>query len=246
MPHAPSPLESRAIVAQDLGFALAIALAPIAFAVGAFFEPSQHITSGAAAIAVNAAADPVTNNLHIAGFVLAAFLLPISVVGMARLALPASPWLATVGGTIGLLGWLPFAALAAQDDLTLQMARLGPGDRLGPLWERFNDDATMTLFLVVYIVGHLLAYVLLPIALRRARVIPAWSAWLLVSTTPLTLAFFATRLRFELVGWTLLVLLLAAFVVGSLPVAWATVRQHASTGAPRSVRARPVAEHAAA
>jgi hypothetical protein len=196
---------------------------PIAFSLGALFEPAQHITDGQAAIAANAAADPITNGLHIAGFVLDAFLLPISVLGMARLAMNGSPWLATIGGTLGLLGWAPFAALAAQDDLTRQMARLGSSELLGRLWERFNNDATMTLFLVVYIVGHLLAYVVLAIALRRAGVIPSWAAWVLASTTPLTLAFFATRLRVEVLGFAFLVIFCAAFIVSSAAVARAAL-----------------------
>lgn len=236
----PQPV-SRALLFQDAGFAAAILLAPIAFALGALFEPAQHITDGAAAIAVNAAADPFTNGLHIAGFVLDAFLLPISVVGMARLAMAGSPWLATIGGALGMLGWAPFAALAAQDDLTLQMARLGSSELLGTLWEQFNNDATMTLFLVVYIVGHLLAYVVLAIALRRARCIPAWSAWLLASTTPLTLAFFATRLRNEVLGSAFLVAFCAAFIIGSVPVALAAFKQHARSSANGRRHARVLA-----
>jgi hypothetical protein len=138
--------------------------------------------------------------------------------GMARLARPGSPWLATAGGAIGFAGWLPLAALAAQDDLTLQMARLGSTPLLGTLWERFNVDATMMLYLLVYIVGHLLAYVLLPIALRRAAVIPAWPAWHLVSTSPVTIAFFVTRQQAFFIAFGV------AFILGSARIAYAAAR----------------------
>ena len=216
----------------NAGFALAILLGPIAFVIGAVFEPAAHLPSGMENIALNAAANPFTNGLHVAAFVAASFLLPISVLGMARLAMARSPWLATIGGAVGLIGWVPLAALAAQDDLTLQMARLGASELLGTLWERFNADQTMTLFLLTYIVGHLLAYVLLPIALHRAKVIPAWTAWLLASSSPLTIAFFLTRQDILFLAFCV------AFVIGSARVAWAAWHNKPATSETRPLPAR--------
>jgi len=213
-----------ALALRNVAFAVAILLAPLAFVVGAVLEPAVHVPSGAENIALNVAANPLANDLHIAGFVLASFLLPLSMIGMARLALSRSPWLATIGGGLGLVGWAPMAALAAQDDLTLQMARLGGGELLGTLWERFNADATMTLFLVTYIVGHLAAYVVLAIALHRAQVIPSWAAWLLALTTPFTLAFIGARNRSPIVALAFLAAFAVAFIVGSIPVALAALR----------------------
>jgi hypothetical protein len=83
----------------------------------------RGIGAGAANLATNAAANPLTNQLHIAAYVLETFLLPLSVLGLAGMALRRSPWLATIGGGLGLLGWLPWSALAAQDDLTYQIAQ---------------------------------------------------------------------------------------------------------------------------
>ena len=208
---------------QRIAYAAAIVLGPAAFFVGAIFEPATHVPTGAENIALNMAADPFTNGLHVGAFVLASFLLPISIIGMARLAMARSPWLATIGGALGLAGWLPLAALAAQDDMTLQMARLGQSTVLATLWERFNADATMTVLLITYIVGHLAAYVVLPIALRRARLIPAWSAWLVASTTPLTLALFATRNHSALAAQASLAAFGAAWILGSLPIALAVL-----------------------
>jgi hypothetical protein len=196
----------------DMCFAVAILIAPISFVVGGLLDPVVHVTSGSANIAAYAAANPVTNAVHLAAFVIGSFVLPASVVGIARLAMPASPW-------------LPFSALTAQEDLTLQMALLGGGDLLGTLWERFNDDAVMTFFLVVYITGHLLAYVVFAVALHRARLIPAWAAWTLASSSPLTLAFFATRQRSEVIGFAFEVLFCATFVIGSVPAALAAYRR---------------------
>jgi hypothetical protein len=217
----PAQTASGATVFQNRAFAIAILLAPILFTIGGFLDPVVHVTNGVANITANASANPVTNAIHLAAFVLGSFLLPISVIGMARLAMHGSPWLATIGGILGLLGWIPLSALTAQEDLTLQMAQLGASDLLGSLWERFNNDLTMTFFLVVYIIGHLLAYVVLAIALYRARVIRGWAAWTLAVSTPLTLAFFATRNRNETVGLVMEVLFCATFIVGSVPVAFA-------------------------
>src|SRR5436190_356768 len=62
------------------------------------------------------------------------------------------------------------------------------------------NPKNMTFYLVVYIAGHLAAYVVVAIALRRARVTPAWAAWTLAASTPLTFAFYATRQRNEILG----------------------------------------------
>jgi hypothetical protein len=73
----------------------------------------------------------------------------------------------------------------------------------------------MSTYLLVYIVCHLVAYVLLGIALRRAQVIPEWAAWSMVASSPLTIAAFVLPSRPIAVGYLALTLL----VIGSLPAA---------------------------
>jgi hypothetical protein len=200
-------------------FAASILLAPLLLVPGTIFNPGiGGIGNGAANLAANAAASPITNQLHVATYVLETFLLPLSVIGLAGLALRRSPWLATIGGGLGLLGWLPWSALTAQDDLTFQMAQMGSGAQFVALWNRFTTDGTMMSFLLVYVIGHLLAYVILPIALHRAGVIRAWAAWALALTSPLTVAAFATRFH------ELLFVVLALWIVGSIPAAYAAWR----------------------
>jgi hypothetical protein len=201
-------------------FALAILLAPIAFIPGTIFNPAiGGIGAGAANVAANVAANPVTNALHVYAYVAESFLLPISVLGMAALAMRRSPWLGTIGGALGLVGWLPFAALAAQDDLTFRMGEMGGGTRLVTLWDRFTTDPTMMAFLLIYVVCHLVAYVVLPIALRRGRFVPAWAAWALALTSPVTIVAFATR-QTDVFGLVICALLL----IGSVPTAYAVWR----------------------
>lgn len=208
-------------------FAAAIVLAPLVLVPGTIFNPAiGGIGAGAANIAANAAADPLTNQVHVISYLVESFLLPISVLGLAALALRRSPWLGTIGGALGLVGWLPFGALAAQDDLTFQMSRMGGGAQFVALWDRFTTDGTMLTFLLVYVVCHLVAYVILPIALFRGRFIPGWAAWALALTSPLTIAGFATR-QIAVVG----LLICALLLVGSVPAAYAVWRNPAGAQA---------------
>jgi hypothetical protein len=186
---------------------------------GTIFNPALGgIGNGAANIAANAAANPLTNQLHVATYVLETFLLPLSVLGLAGLAIRRSPWLATIGGGLGLFGWLPWSALTAQDDLTYQLAQMGNSLQFVALWNRFTTDGTMMFFLLVYVICHVAAYVVLAFALHRAGLVPTWAAWALGLTSPLTVASFATRQH------ALLYLVLALWIAGSVPAAYATWR----------------------
>jgi hypothetical protein len=200
--------------------AAAIVGGPLAYVLGGVLAPSIHDT-GRASIAANAAAGQATNAAHLAAFVLASFLLPIGAAGLAQLAYPRAPWLATVGGLLAVVGWLPFSALAALDDLTSTMASLPDSGAYATLLDRFSTDAVMSTYLVVYIVGHLVAYVLLGVALRRAGVIPGWAAWAMIASSPLTVAAFVLPGSPRAVGGVALALL----VLGSLPAALGAARQ---------------------
>ena len=127
--------------------------------------------------------------------------------------LDRSPWLATIGGGLGLVGWLPWAALVAQDDLTFQMAQTGGSPQFVDLWNRFTTDATMGPFTLIYVICHLIAYVLLGIALGRTGVIPTWAAWALALTSPITVIAFPTHVH------ELLYVVAVLMLVGSIPAA---------------------------
>lgn len=59
--------------------AAAVVGGPLCYLVGGALSPVVH-TTGAATITANATADGVTNAIHLIAFVLASYLLPISVV----------------------------------------------------------------------------------------------------------------------------------------------------------------------
>jgi hypothetical protein len=203
-----------------LVLAVAIIGGPLGYVVGALLIPAVH-ASGLATIEANAAADSLTNGTHVSAFVVASFLLPIGAAGLAFLAFPAAPWLATVGGLLGVVGWVPFASLTALDDLAIIMAHRSDQALSADTLDAFTNDAVMTTYLLVYVICHLLAYVLLGIALLRARVIPRWAGWAMIASSPLTVAAFAFHDgRRQAVGAAALTLLL----LGSLPAAFAIGR----------------------
>jgi len=76
----------------------------------------------------------------------------------------------------------------------------------------------MGTYLLVYVIGHLVAYVLLGAALLRGRVIPRWAAWSMIASSPLTIAAFALPGSPRATGAVAFTLLL----LGSLPAARAT------------------------
>jgi hypothetical protein len=211
----PVPAHQRVL---RMVLAVAIVGGPLAFVVGGVLAPAIHDT-GQASITANAAANPITNTMHLVAFVLASYLLPIGALGLAHLAYRRTPWLATIGGLLAVVGWLPFSALAALDDLTSTMANLPDSASYAELLDRFSTDAVMNSYLIAYIVGHLVAYVLLGVALLRARAIPGWAAWSMIISSPLTIVAFAMPGSPRAIGAVALSLL----VLGSLPASRSTL-----------------------
>ena len=198
--------------------AVAVVGGPLGFLVGGALAPGVHV-SGQATIAANAAANPVANAVHLAAFFVASFLLPIGAAGLAYLCYGRTPWLATIAGLLGVTGWLPFSALTALDDLGSAMATMPDSGAYAALLDRFTNDAVMGAYLVIYVVFHLVAYVLFGIGLLRARVVPAWAAWSLVASSPVTIAAFAIPGDVGTVGSAIGNVGLSLLLIGSLPAA---------------------------
>lgn len=205
---------------------------PAAFLLGGLLAPPSMHTDGVSTLNANALANPATNTAHVVVFVVAGFLLPIGVVGLAWLAYPRTPWLATIGGLLGVVGWIPFSALVALDDLAVHLARLPAGGSYAVVYERFGYGPVMNTYLIIYIAGHLLAYVLLGIALWRARAVPAWAGWAMVASSPLTVAMFVLPGNPIAVGAVAVGLLVA----GSIPATWAILTRAPSDGRFRRCR----------
>lgn len=200
--------------------AVAIVGGPVGYVVGGLFSPVVH-TSGAEIIAANVTASPATNTAHVVAFVVASYLLPLGVLALAWLAWPRAPRAAVAGGLLGVVGWVPLAALTALDDLAVVLAR-SPGGDDAEIYDRFSTDPVMTAYLLVYIVAHLLAYVVLGVALRRT--IPSWAAWAIFSSSPLLVLAFALPGNLAAVPFVVAALSVALLVAGSVPAAVALVR----------------------
>lgn len=202
--------------------AVAVVAAPVAVLVGTVLNPAIGGTAQAN-LTANATAGPA-DAVHVAAFVAATFLLPLNALGLAWLGYRAAPRLAGWGGLLGLLSWMPFAALTAQDDLTRQFAHQPDPLRYADLWLRFTTDPVMTTDLAVYAAGHLIAYTLLGIALLRTRSVPAWAAWAIIATNPVQVIAFvvhpATR--------ALLAIAVLALAAGCVPAAVALLRRRTS------------------
>jgi hypothetical protein len=209
--------------------AVAVVGGPLGYLVGGALSPSIH-TPDQSSITAAGTADRVTNSLHILAFVVASYLLPIGAAGLAYLAHRRTPWAATIGGLLAVVGWLPFSALTALDDLINVAASRADADALGGLLHQFATDPVMMAYLLVYIVCHLVAYVVLGLALRH--VIPSWAGWAMVASSPLTVLAFALPGSPRLTG----AIALSLLVAGSIPAAAAILRPAvpAAVGWPRS------------
>lgn len=202
---------------QRVFFAAGIAGAPLTFLGYLICSPLLR-GNGEAMLAANQAADPMMNQLHLVFGVATGFLLPVSFLAMAVLTARRTPWLATIGGILGLLGWLPWAPLMALEAATYDMAQMGGGAQFAALWDRFNGDGVMTFYLLFYVICHLVSAVLLGIAMNRARVIPAWSGWALILSSPVTIA------AFPLHSLALFYFVCVLLIAGSIPAGVAMLR----------------------
>jgi hypothetical protein len=112
------------------------------------------------------------------------YLYPLSYIGLGLLAMKRSPWLSTIGIACGFVAGIVWGLIADQSFLLTSMARL-------------NHDTSSMMVLMEYgknwepwvmgggwVIGHQFAYILLGIALLRARVIPRWTAWLMIVSAP--------------------------------------------------------------
>jgi len=146
--------------------------------------------NGRQPILAAAAAGATGNTLHFIGGVAAAFFLPLGYLGMSLLGMRRAPWLATICAALSLIGWIPWAALMGSDALAFDITQMGNTAQLADVWGRFNGDAVMSTFLLIYIIGHLLSAVLIGVMLGRLRIIPVWAAWAFALSSPLTIIIF--------------------------------------------------------
>lgn len=169
----------------------------------------------AAPVVTSALAGSTGNTLHFIGAVAASFFLPLGYLGMSLLGMRRAPGLATLCAALSLVGWIPWSALIGIDVLAYDIAQVGSTPQLEALWLRFNSDAVMVTYLIIYVVGHLLSAVLIGFMLGRLRLVPWWAAWAFALTSPLTMAYFATHVI--VARYVLRSLICALWIIGAVP-----------------------------
>src|SRR5205823_14439998 len=216
--HSEQPGVSTAFTFQRMSLAACIILAPLSITLYLVSWPGNLREP----LIASAMAGPTGNTLHFIGAIAASFFLPLGYLGMSLLGMRRAPWLATISVALSLVGWIPWAALMGIDSLAYDIVLIGSTPQLVALWTHFNGNTVMTIYLLIYIIGHLTSAVLIGFMLGRLRIIPAWAAWAFALTSPLTILIFPVHnLAFQNV---LKYLICALWIIGALPATVAMLK----------------------
>lgn len=220
---------------QRLFFAASIILGTGAIVVAAFTNPPYFGTEPgiASAVTMNAMSSDLMDQTHLITLLIAAYALPLAFLTMARLANDRSPWLASVGALLSMLGFLPLALYAGQDSLFYDIARWGSNPQWVDLAQRSNSDGIMTVYGIIFGLGTVFGPTLIGIALWHSRAIPVWAALCITFSRLLVFFFVAVPYR---VATTIVLGGTVLLFVGSIPAALAIWKWKAVAAAPHDVR----------
>ena len=161
------------------------------------------------------AANPLLLSIFLFLNLVIPYLYPLSYICLGLLSMKRAPWLSTIGIACGFIGSIPWGTIADQSFLLNAMARLGHDSLLATLENNyFSINPEAYVMAAGWVIGHLLGYVFLGIALARARVIPQWAAWLIVASAPLMgpIAYGSGLGILQVLGYVLV-------FIGSIPAA---------------------------
>lgn len=200
--------------------ATCIILAPVVVFLGFAFDPTGGVPPAARGIfAAYQVASPLRIQLFLFFNAVTPYFFPFSFLGLGLLAMRRSPWLATIGMLCGLVGTLPFGLFVWPEALGDAMIKAGNSSIFVIVWNSVASEGIIVFLQYSWVVGHLLGYVLLGIALGRARAIPLWAACLIVAAIPLqAAAYMANQGLFQLLSYLLI-------FIGSIPAALAMLKR---------------------
>jgi hypothetical protein len=210
-------------------FAASIVLGIAATIVMVATNPGYYtLQNGEAAwLAAFAAANDLMIQTHLISSVIAFYLLPLGMLVMAWLAMRRSPWLASIGALLIVIGMLPLPAFAEQAALNHDIASMGSNSLLVSLALRNNSDWVMSYYNIVDVPGIVFGPALIGLALWRSRAIPVWAAVLVTASRLLVFLFpLFPSLPGEYIQLPSCVLLF----IGSIPAALAVLRMPHSEG----------------
>jgi hypothetical protein len=201
--------------------AACIVLAPVVLFLGFAFDPTGGVgvpSSVRTLVADFRAASPLQVQLFLYFNAVTPYFFPLSFIGLGLLAMQRSPWLATIGMIFGLAGSLPFGVFVGPEALAAGIAQVGPTPSIAAVVHYVFSQGAIFLLQASWVIGHLLGYVLLGIALGRARVIPWWAACLLIGSAFFQAVSYPTHQGLlQVFGFVL------AFL-GSIPAAFAMLK----------------------
>ena len=145
---------------------------------------------------------------------LAPYTYPLSYLILGLLALEQSPWFAVLGIASGWIGATAWAFIA---DTMLHIAVFASSnmDQAFAIHEAGYFASSYVLGIAFgWVLGHLLGYVFVGIALLRARAVAPWAAWMLIASAPIMgpLAYMAKLGILQVAGYLMV-------LVGSVPAA---------------------------
>ena len=144
----------------------------------------------------------------------------LSYVGLGLLAMKRSPWLATLGMACGFAAGVVWAAIADSITMLASMAQISLNPLFVTVEHHYYANWLILAFGVAWVIGHQLGYILLGIALARARVIPLWAACLFIVSVPIMgpIAYGTGLGLLQILGYVLV-------FIGSVPAAAATLKR---------------------
>ena len=205
---------------QRASLAACIVLAPLVLFLGFFFDPTGGVPPAASGIFADfRAASPLRIQLFIFFNAITPYFFPLSYIGLGMLAMKRSPWLATIGIAFGLLGSLPFGFFVVPEAIGDILSKTDQRAIFIIVWNGFSSEGAIIFLQYSWVVGHILGYILLGIALGCARAIPLWAAGLIVVAIPFqAAAYMSGQGIYQLISYALI-------FIGSIPAALTMLRR---------------------
>ncbi len=133
-------------------------------------------TGPAAQVAAMASANPLVVQSNFIIGIIVSYLLPWGLLSMAWLAVLRSPRLASLACVLVIIGAFPLWFFSAQDYLSWDIAQHGSNPAEISLAVRFGGTWIVSYFNAAFVLGTIIAPVIIGIALWKGRIVPAWSA----------------------------------------------------------------------
>lgn len=192
--------------------AICVAFAPAAIFLSFVFDPTNGVPGDTDNIyTAFRTASPLTLQLFLIFNTVATFLFAPSYIGLGLVPMRRAPWLATMGTICGLIGALPWAIFIVPETIASHAQNYSL-TMFTTVWDSGAGWA-VTLHQLCWVGGHLLGYLLLGLALLRAKSIPTWAAALLIFSVPLQVIAYPLHAGiYQILGFIMV-------FIASLPVA---------------------------